>query len=491
MASTTLSSAFTLLSRPSSSPSPSASLPRMKYYNGCLFHDLKKDFVAQTGDPTGTGTGGDSIYKFLYGDKARFFHDEICPELRHSKTGTVAMASAGQNYNASQVFGMVAEGFDTLMKINKAYVDNKGRPFQDIRWSIAWVKHTYVLDDPFDDPPQIAEFVHKNSPKGMPHYEQYVMIFFVVNARIAKERLEDSRVSSDDTVGPEELEDKIRTKEAHKNAVTLQILGDIPDAQIKPPDNVLFVCKIHPVTQDGDLYTIFSHFGNVTSAEIIRDYKTGDSLCFAFIDGCFKYGAPNHLARDCDQYPEQKTKLPNYVLKDKNTQRGTGGRDHRRSHDLIFDEEGADYSDKKDYENDHRRKIRRTYDTESELRSRGGRSDKNSQERTHSNEKECKSGHSDDKGSRRGKDGDWNRGKHDGYHSYSRSGDRSSVSYNDHDYSKHRSRSSRSGEDDEKDYRQRDKLVGEGRHIDDGYEVGHRKRSHRREYGGHRDKPAF
>lgn len=36
---------------------------RIKYYNGCLFHTVQKDFTAQTGDPTGTGTGGDSVYK--------------------------------------------------------------------------------------------------------------------------------------------------------------------------------------------------------------------------------------------------------------------------------------------------------------------------------------------------------------------------------------------------------------------------------------------
>jgi hypothetical protein len=41
--------------------------------------------------------------RYLYSDQARFFDDEIRPELRHSKTGTVAMASAGENCNASQV----------------------------------------------------------------------------------------------------------------------------------------------------------------------------------------------------------------------------------------------------------------------------------------------------------------------------------------------------------------------------------------------------
>lgn len=37
----------------------------MKYYNGCLFHTVQKDFIAQTGDPTGTGSGGDSVYKYV------------------------------------------------------------------------------------------------------------------------------------------------------------------------------------------------------------------------------------------------------------------------------------------------------------------------------------------------------------------------------------------------------------------------------------------
>ena len=42
---------------------PMILLTRMKYYNGCLFHKIEKDFLAQTGDPTGTGAGGDSVYK--------------------------------------------------------------------------------------------------------------------------------------------------------------------------------------------------------------------------------------------------------------------------------------------------------------------------------------------------------------------------------------------------------------------------------------------
>ena len=41
--------------------------------------------------------------RFLYGDQARFFGDEIHLDWKHSQMGTVAMASAGENLNASQV----------------------------------------------------------------------------------------------------------------------------------------------------------------------------------------------------------------------------------------------------------------------------------------------------------------------------------------------------------------------------------------------------
>lgn len=65
---------------------------------------LGQNFMAQTGDPTGTGTGGESVYKFLYGEQAKFFDDEINPRLRHKKIGTVSMVNKGPNTNASQVW---------------------------------------------------------------------------------------------------------------------------------------------------------------------------------------------------------------------------------------------------------------------------------------------------------------------------------------------------------------------------------------------------
>jgi len=82
----------------------------------------------------------------------------------------------------------------------------------------------------------------------------------------------------------EEIKDYIEEKEAQARAQILELIGDLPEADIKPPENVLFVCKLNPVTTDEDLETIFSRFGEILSCEIVRDKKTGDSLCYAFIE---------------------------------------------------------------------------------------------------------------------------------------------------------------------------------------------------------------
>jgi peptidyl-prolyl cis-trans isomerase-like 4 len=61
-------------------------------------------------------------------------------------------------------------------------------------------------------------------------------------------------------------------------------INDICLAQVKPPAEALFVCKLNPVTTDEDLELIFSRFGKIKECAIIRDFKTGDSLNYAFIE---------------------------------------------------------------------------------------------------------------------------------------------------------------------------------------------------------------
>ncbi|CDS13969.1 Putative Peptidylprolyl isomerase [Lichtheimia ramosa] len=261
-------------------------LCKIKYYNFSPFHNVQKDFMAQTGDPTGRGDQGESVYGILNGPSQRYFPAEINPKLKHKSRGTVSMAVAPDaslesgGVSGSQffitlgddldyldgkytVFGEVAEGYEVLDKINEAYCDEQGRPFRDIR-----IRHTIILDDPFDDPDGLQ--VPDESP--LP----------------TKEQLESMRIAEDEEIeeqgDPEEIERRRKAREAKAQALTLEMVGDLPFAEVKPPENVLFVCKLNPVTRDEDLELIFSRFGRISSCEIIRDRQTGDSLSYAFIE---------------------------------------------------------------------------------------------------------------------------------------------------------------------------------------------------------------
>ncbi len=98
-------------------------LARQGYYENVIFHRVIKGFMIQTGDPTGTGTGGPG-YKF---------EDE--PVKRKYTKGIVAMANAGKNTNGSQffimhgamalppnytIFGEVTDGLDAVDSIATA-----------------------------------------------------------------------------------------------------------------------------------------------------------------------------------------------------------------------------------------------------------------------------------------------------------------------------------------------------------------------------------
>lgn len=163
------------------------------------------------------------------------------------------------------IFGKVVEGFDALEKINEAIVDEKGYPMIDIR-----IKHTVILDDPYPDPPGLRE------PSSSPPPTDAQM----KTVRIADE----AALHENDGVDEDTLEKRRREREAQAQALTLEMMGDLPFAEVKPPENVLFVCKLNPVTGDDDLELIFGRFGKILSCEVIRDSKTGDSLQYAFIE---------------------------------------------------------------------------------------------------------------------------------------------------------------------------------------------------------------
>ena len=98
-------------------------LAKSGWFDNIIFHRVMLDFVAQTGDPSGTG----------YGAPGYAFKDEIDPNLKFDKAGVVGMANAGPGSNGSQffitysaqptldgkytIFGQVIQGMDVAAKL--------------------------------------------------------------------------------------------------------------------------------------------------------------------------------------------------------------------------------------------------------------------------------------------------------------------------------------------------------------------------------------
>lgn len=99
-------------------------LARHGWYDGVTFHRVIPGFVAQAGDPSGTGVGGPGY----------LFRNEIDPSLHFDKPGVVGMANSGADTNGSQffitysaqpsldgsytIFGHVLSGMDVLAKLS-------------------------------------------------------------------------------------------------------------------------------------------------------------------------------------------------------------------------------------------------------------------------------------------------------------------------------------------------------------------------------------
>ncbi len=110
-----------------------------KFYNGIIFHRVIKDFMIQTGDPLGTGTG-DPGYKFP---------DEIVDSLTHKSKGILSMANSGPGTNGSQffitlkatpwlngkhtVFGEIVMGQDVIDSIGVAKTGPRDKPESEIK----------------------------------------------------------------------------------------------------------------------------------------------------------------------------------------------------------------------------------------------------------------------------------------------------------------------------------------------------------------------
>lgn len=112
------------------------------YYKGTIFHRIIKEFMIQTGDPTGTGSGGKSIW-------GEAFEDEVLEDVAFTRPGILAMANAGPKTNGSQffittvatpwlnmrhtIFGEVTAGMDIVTKIENVKTDAGDRPIEPVK----------------------------------------------------------------------------------------------------------------------------------------------------------------------------------------------------------------------------------------------------------------------------------------------------------------------------------------------------------------------
>ncbi|WP_235863992.1 peptidylprolyl isomerase [Sutcliffiella halmapala] len=109
------------------------------YYDGLIFHRVIQDFMIQTGDPQGTGIGGESIW-------GEPFEDEFDPTALHIN-GALSMANSGPNTNGSQFFIVQASEVteDMISQMEQAkfpqetidlYKEHGGTPWLDYKHTV-------------------------------------------------------------------------------------------------------------------------------------------------------------------------------------------------------------------------------------------------------------------------------------------------------------------------------------------------------------------
>ena len=266
-------------------------LCKIKYYNNNLFYSVQKDFIAQSGSPENSDTSSKnkSIYGLLNPEnpKSNFFKSEILPKYQNNQKGLLATANIGPDLNTSTfyitltsnnllslnnkhtIFGILTKGFDVLDRINEAYVDETNRPYRNIR-----IIHTIVFNDPFDDLDGMQKLIPEKSPVYKPDLSD--------NKHLEDDFDIDKFFKENDT--EDKIKEKLREQESKNKAVMLELMEDLPNSNVKPPKNVLFVCRLNPVTQAKDLENIFGQFGEIKDCKIVRDKKTKQSLKYGFIE---------------------------------------------------------------------------------------------------------------------------------------------------------------------------------------------------------------
>ncbi|CAM8975717.1 unnamed protein product [Rhodiola kirilowii] len=203
------------------------------YYDNSIFHRIIKGFMAQGGDPTGTGTGGESIY-------GKTFADEFHSRLRFKYRGLVACANAGvPNTNGSQffisldkcdwldkkntIFGKVTgDSVYNLLRLGEVETDKDDRPVDPA----PKLKSVEVLWNPFEDiiPRVVAKSfptstTENKEPKKKPVKKLNLLSFGEEEEKdivVVKQKIKSSHDVLDD---PRLLKEDVQSKELDPSEV--------------------------------------------------------------------------------------------------------------------------------------------------------------------------------------------------------------------------------------------------------------------------------
>lgn len=198
--------------------------------------------MIQGGDPTGTGTGGESAFR-------QPFKDEFNQHLSHSGRGIVSMANSGPNTNKSQffitfrsckhldrkhtVFGKVVGGIETLDKLERIETDAKDHPKEPLI-----IKKIVIYVDPFKEVEEYIESERekkrkatqddkqvKDSTRDMKRFRSGVGAFIDMSTVSSKEEPSQPQATNNTSTAPS-LPVKVVGKSTKKNKMTSGSFGD-------------------------------------------------------------------------------------------------------------------------------------------------------------------------------------------------------------------------------------------------------------------------
>lgn len=174
-------------------------------------------------------------------------------------------------------FAKVVEGFQVLELINNAAVDSENRFVEDIR-----ITYTHVIHNPYAK----EQTTKPNTTALTPTASQLSNMRLPLAVSLGQP-------SAPNSLGASSLE------ESEYNALTLELIGDLPHYQIKPSPRTLFIAKLNPITTSDSLEIIFNRFGKVVQSNIIKKQK---SATYGFIEFETQYQAElaySKLSKGC------------------------------------------------------------------------------------------------------------------------------------------------------------------------------------------------